>query len=155
MTSYTQPDDPAVITFLFIDREREYTAHVERWVPPLNAACSDFQDIAILKLDGSKPNGARPAYLIDHEERGGTFMAYGYPECFDGADPIWAQGSILGRLDDTHCFQIQHEKDVGIFVQQGFSGTAVWAKELKGVVGMIVSGDKKRGIATAIPMDAI
>jgi tetratricopeptide (TPR) repeat protein len=151
----TQPDDPVAITFVFIDREKEYTAHVEHWGAPLNAPCPDFQDIAILKLDDPKPKLARPACLINHEEQGGTFMAYGYPECFEGAEPIWAQGSILGRLDDTNCFQIQHERDVGIFVQQGFSGTAVWAKELKGVVGMIVSGDKKRGIATAIPMDAI
>lgn len=152
---HTPPDDPVAITFLFVDNEREYTAHVEHWVPPLNAACPDSQDIAILKLDDPKPNGARPAHLIDHEEPDGTFRAYAYPECFNGVDPTWAEGNILGRLDNTNCLQIQHEKSVGIYIQQGFSGTAVWEKELKGVVGMVVSGDLGRGIAIVIPMDAI
>jgi tetratricopeptide (TPR) repeat protein len=150
---YTPPDDPVAITFLFVDHKR-YSAHVEHWVPPLNAACPETQDVAILKLDDPKPNGARPAHLIDHEEEG-KVKVYGYPKCFDGKGTIWSEANILGRLHDIDCIQIQHEKDVGIFVQQGFSGAAVWAKELEGVVGMIVSGYTERGIAIAIPIDAI
>jgi hypothetical protein len=151
---YVQPSEAVAITFLFEDNRPTYSAHVVKWAAPNDKACPEILDIAVLRIDGSKPPNAHPAQLIDREGRGNPFRAYGYPERYKGASPTWAYGEICDRLD-TGSLQIQHPRDKGIFVQGGFSGGPVWDEIREGVVGMVVAAEAQDGIAHVIPSEEL
>ncbi len=131
---------------------------VEVW-KPVRLKSHDPQDIAILKLKNKdlKPSKAQPIPLIDNRDfarEGHRFQALGFPS--DDSDGIWADGEIKNVVAYNK-IQIQGQTVTGERLQSGFSGTAIWDKDLAGVIGMAVmehdNPDTK--IAFFIPTDML
>ena len=112
---------------------------------PLNDE-KNIQDIAVLKLINPDllPKGATPINLIqigneclwEHK-----FRALGFPK--KGSDGEWATGKLMGPRG-RGLIQIEGTKQTGLRLESGFSGTAIWDKNLQGVVGMAVQADQER-----------
>ena len=91
-----------------------------------------------------KSPNTRPAKLIDQEEQGSSFRACGYPQRYEGEDQFRAYGKIHDRLN-TGTLQVQHDRNKGIFVQEGFNGGPVWDEIREGVVSMVVAAAPRDG----------
>jgi NB-ARC domain/Trypsin-like peptidase domain len=90
--------------------------------PPIN--------IAVLRPDPPSPDvRVRLARRTRLEDR---FAAYGFPERAD--EGLWAQGTI-GAPTGTG---VQLNTDAGSFLEEGFSGAAVWDQESDAVTGIVV-----------------
>ncbi|MGB5768978.1 MAG: trypsin-like peptidase domain-containing protein, partial [Crocosphaera sp.] len=131
---------------------------VEVW-KPVQLESNEPQDIAILKLKNKdlKPSKAQPIPLIENRDfarEGNSFEALGFPS--DDSDGIWADGKII-KVVGYNKIQIQGQTVTGEQLQSGFSGTAIWDKDLAGVIGMAVmehdNPDAK--IAFFIPTDML
>jgi hypothetical protein len=127
--------------------------------PPVNAAVVAWRpgagepDLAVLELAGPRRRPVRPARLLASGLlHGGTFETYGFPDTADDAG-VWAEGTFGGdRSDGT--IQLQSPA-AGYRVQPGYSGAAVWDRERRGVAGIVVSADERRGAAVLLPVDRI
>jgi S1-C subfamily serine protease len=112
-------------------------------------------DIAVLKLKSSKPQGAAPSILKtsknmwDHK-----FRTYGFPKGFNLG--LWAEGAIQGPVG-TSLVHIEADKVPGTRVKQGFSGAPVWDTKLDAVVGMVAEEDieAEDKIAFMIPLEIL
>lgn len=126
---------------------------------PLNDE-KNIQDIAVLKLINPDllPERAQPIKLIqigneclwEHK-----FRALGFPK--KGSDGEWATGKLMGPKG-RGLIQIEGTKQTGLRLESGFSGTAIWDKNLQGVVGMAVQADQERPeakVAFMIPTDLL
>jgi tetratricopeptide (TPR) repeat protein len=102
----------------------------------------DGEDIAVLKLETAPPVGAIPAPLLSKNNlEGHRFAAFGFPDGHDNG--VWAYGILCGR-QGAGWVQIEAEKEPGFRVEPGFSGTPIWDKKLKGIVGIAVAADLER-----------
>ncbi len=123
-------------------------ARVKKVYPVIkNPTIEDIEDIAVLELlpDQELPNEATPAIVktegvYDHE-----MLACGFPK----EKPVgsWIDGVIKAGCQDgrTQFDQIGNSK----FVKKYFSGASVWDKEIKAVVGMVLTkGTDSDGIST-------
>ena len=112
-------------------------------------------DIAGLELDDAPPSKAQPARLATADDLWGhDLRVFGFPQGRDMG--VWMRGELLGR-NAAGWVQIESQKEIGYFVQPGFSGAPVWDEELDGVVGMIVAADLEPGVRAAflIPTDIL
>ncbi|MFC4944635.1 trypsin-like peptidase domain-containing protein [Pseudonocardia sp. GCM10023141] len=139
---------------LFVEpagRPATITAVVDRWEP---IGDDGSGDIAVLRLHGTVPAGARMPplrrveRLWDH-----PFRLLGFPAGF--ADGVWATGRIRGE-QGTRWFQLQGAVGDQPIVE-GFSGSPVWDDETGAVVGMAVATDASGATTTAylIPIDQV
>ena len=120
----------------------------------------NIQDIAVLKLINSDllPEGATPINLIKIGNQSlweNEFKAYGFPE--EAIKGEWATGRLMGWVGPD-LIQLEDTKQTGLRLEPGFSGTAIWDKNLQGVVGMAVKADQERPeakVAFMIPTDLI
>ena len=120
----------------------------------------NIQDIAVLKLINPDllPEGATPINLIQIGNQflwGNEFKAFGFPE--EGINGEWATGKLMGRVGQG-LIQLEGTKQTGLRLESGFSGTAIWDKNLQGVVGMAVKADQERPeakVAFMIPTDLL
>src|SRR5438874_4057919 len=133
------PVDPLCLDFPIVAPNRALSAHVDAqyWQPP---RADGSGDIAILRLDGNVPEGARAVRLVQSDEDlwGHDFRVFGYPD--KHPDGVWASGVLRGQRA-TGWIQIEDVKVPGYRVQRGFSGGAIWDNQLGGVVGMAVATD--------------
>ena len=126
---------------------------------PLNDQ-KNIQDIAVLKLINSDllPEDAKPINLIQIGNKSlkeNEFEALGFPK--KGSDGEWATGKLMGPIG-RGLIQLEGTKQTGLRLESGFSGTAIWDKNLQGVVGMAVKADQERPeakVAFMIPTDLI
>jgi hypothetical protein len=126
---------------------------------PLNDQ-ENIQDIAVLKLINPDllPEGATPINLIQIGKQslwGNDFKAFGFPK--KGSDGEWATGKLMGPIG-RDLIQIEDTIETGLRLEEGFSGTAIWDKNLQGVVGMAVKADQERPeakVAFMIPTDLL
>ncbi|ABG50995.1 peptidase S1 and S6, chymotrypsin/Hap [Trichodesmium erythraeum IMS101] len=126
---------------------------------PLNDQ-ENIQDIAVLKLINSDllPEDAKPINLIqigNQSLKENEFEALGFPK--KGSDGEWATGKLMGPIG-RGLIQLEGTKQTGLRLESGFSGTAIWDKNLQGVVGMAVKADQERPeakVAFMIPTDLI
>lgn len=126
---------------------------------PLNDQ-KNIQDIAVLKLINSDllPEDAKPINLIqigNQSLKENEFEALGFPK--KGSDGEWATGKLMGPIG-RGLIQLEGTKQTGLRLESGFSGTAIWDKNLQGVVGMAVKADQERPeakVAFMIPTDLI
>lgn len=150
-----KPTQEVEIDFLNINLIKPLTASVEFWLPvnPGNPP----EDIAVLKLNKSLPMQAQIAPinmtecgLYDHE-----FEACGFPERRSGG--AWAEG-VIKRYVDGNWIQLVDNQSTGYRLEEGFSGTPIWDKNLGAVVGIAVAADKLRPEVKAafmIPIESI
>lgn len=116
----------------------------------------DGEDIAVLKLETAPPVGAVPVPLLSKNKlEGHRFAAFGFPDGHDNG--VWAYGILCGR-QGAGWVQIEAEKEPGFRVEPGFSGTPIWDKKLKGIVGIAVAADLERieaKVAFMIPTELL
>lgn len=126
---------------------------------PLNDQ-ENIQDIAVLELINPDllPEGPTPINLIQIGKQslwGNDFKAFGFPK--KGSDGEWATGKLMGPIG-RGLIQIEDTIETGLRLEEGFSGTAIWDKNLQGVVGMAVKADQERPeakVAFMIPTDLL
>lgn len=114
-------------------------------------------DVALLELeaDSEVPDDALPISIINSspQELGGhEVMIFGFPE--DSSElGEWVQGVILGDLVRGY-IQINRQS-FGPFVKKGFSGSPVFDKALKDVIGMVALVHEKDDCAACIPVTSL
>lgn len=149
-----EPVDEVIFDFPLVAAGAKFLARVVCWqpdIPELADIAIGERDIAVLELNGKPPPGSRPTQLVTTDNYWGhTFRACGFPAGHDGG--VWASGFIRGRQANGWV-QIEDNKEIGFFVEQGFSGTLVWDDQSDGVAGMIVGveGSLKKRTAYMIP----
>jgi WD40 repeat protein len=136
-----QPDAPIFIDFPLLNNRPLLRAKILHWFPVADdAAVNEIEDIAVLELlpDTPLPAETCPAPLValdsasffaDHRVR-----MCGFPGGIDQGTHI--DGMLKGR---TGAGWEIHPLDNSRPVEQGFSGTAVWAVQENAVCGMINS----------------
>ncbi len=115
------------------------------WVPKSKGDDGGRGDVAVLRLDGEVPVGGAPAPLcaspagtkIPHD-----YYTYGYPSGHAAGGGVPAKGKIIGPAG-FEWLQLE-AREVGLALDQGFSGSPVWDMELGGVVGIVVVRDLPR-----------
>ncbi len=124
---------------------------VVRWVP---IGADGTGDIAVLRLHGALPAGARmpPLRRVDQlwDHR---FRVLGFPDGL--SDGVWTTGRFRGE-QSTRWVQLQTTSGEQPIVQ-GFSGSPVWDEDTGSVVGMTVAADASGTTTTAylIPIDQV
>ena len=141
------PDEPVTLEFLLLDGGPRVTARVSTWRKP--------DDTAVLRLDDQPPAGAEPVRLVavddlwDHR-----VAAFGVPTDNE-KDGAWATGELRGHRAGG-LIQVDDDRpDAGFTIQQGFSGSPVWDEEAGGVVGMVISANRRRKFACIVPAAAL
>jgi hypothetical protein len=105
------------------------------------------EDIATLELEREPPPASKPAPLVTMDDLWGhSFRAFGFPGGYDKG--VWASGRLLAK-QGSGWLQIEDVKQTGYFVEPGFSGTPVWDEQADGVVGMVVTVEKRTDIRAA------
>jgi hypothetical protein len=153
VTSTKKPTEIIECDFPLISPVTSLETTVEMW-KPVKFNSNDPQDIAVLKLKNKdlKPPKAQPSRLISHQNiriDGHQFEAFGFPNDLG----IWADGEIKKGIAYNQ-IQIEGKTVTGERLQAGFSGTAIWDKELQGVVGIaaIEHDNPEAKIAFFIPV---
>ena len=153
VTSTKKPTEIIECDFPRIASGTSLETTVEVW-HPVKFNSNDPQDIAVLKLKNKdlKPPKAQPSRLISHQNiriDGHQFQAFGFPNDLG----IWADGEIKKGIAYNQ-IQIEGKTVTGERLQAGFSGTAIWDKELEGVVGIaaIEHDNPEAKIAFFIPV---
>lgn len=150
------PEMPAApLTLDFPYLKTSCGAHVIHWMPPLiDEYAGEIGDVAVLRLDSKKPQDALPTPLTPARPLPGhQFKAIGYPKGYENhgasADGVIRDLLPSGRL------QIESLSVNGVPVQEGFSGTPVWDKDLKGVVGIVAGALKGNKVGFIIPTEEL
>lgn len=151
----SRPTEPVFVEFQFANRHDPIPAMVidDGWHPERQDRSGD---IAVLKLQGPLPFGARSAPISDTKGiKGHPFSAYGYPRGHE-LDGIWSEGSIGGRVK-AEWFQLKVQSNPGYLLQSGFSGAPIFDDQLSRVVGIVVAYDKDKNTWTGfgIPTEVI
>ena len=129
-----QPVQKVSVAFPFSDPAAVLLGSVCSWCPMHQGRVSD---IAVLELDGDVPEGTGVASLVanagfdDHQ-----FKAFGFRLGSTKGNHV--RGEFMGPLPDG-TIQIDGIDDIGIFIESGFSGSAVWDTTFQAVVGMVSS----------------
>jgi tetratricopeptide (TPR) repeat protein len=127
----------------------------EGWQP---IKSDDGGDIAILRLDGPLPPGARPAPLVAlNIPRGRSVRAYGFAEGYRVGVNAYAE---LQDRQTNGNIQLAGVRTTGLRIAPGFSGTALWDEQDQdqpSVVGMVVMTDRNPStkVAYMIPPELL
>lgn len=145
-----KPEDPVTLEFLLLDGCR-VGAEVAVWRP---RGGEKPDDIAVLRLTGSPPEGAEPTRLSPADDLWGhQVAAFGVPKDNE-KDGAWATGELRGKRAGG-LIQVDDNRTTGFTIQQGFSGSPVWDEEAGGVVGMVISAGQRRRFACIVPTSAL
>lgn len=147
-TQQDQPNEPIYLDFPFVAPGQLLSAKVVFWrpiLPDLSVLPETGEDIAGLELDELPPllthpillyKSAQASELEDHQ-----FDVFGIPA--GNPQGSWADGFILKRLANGWV-QIEDKEQGGFQIEPGFSGSPIWDRQLKAVVGITVATDPKR-----------
>lgn len=101
-------------------------------------------------LEDDAPDSIRPVEFVEPAD-GQTVNAYGYPRGSRFGN--YHDGQIKGELENGW-FQIDDDKEIGIFLQAGFSGTPLWDKARRAATGIAVAAERapdKQGVGYLMP----
>ena len=143
------------LDFPFLPNHYILKAKIRHWYPIKDEpSVGDTEDFVILEVTGVIPYDARPIVVrilenfTDH-----SVQMRGFPKGKD--DGVHVNGRLQGLIA-TGRIEIQTDLGRGR-VAGGFSGAAVWDKEVQAVVGMIVSISRYDGdtLAYMIPAETL
>ena len=99
------------------------------------------EDVAILRLEDSLPEGVTPLPLRTYSGKH-DLSSFGFPQ-EDPSDGRWGHGQVLGplKMNGFNRLQLRSEETT-----KGFSGAPVWDDTLQAVIGMIIGIGKGRSI---------
>jgi hypothetical protein len=140
------PKKNIMLAFPFFS-EKKYVGKIVAWSPDLPGEA----DAALLEVLDEPPAGARALpVIVASDLMNSPFEVHGYQTgtSFD----ITAEGRI-GACNARGWFELIGEGSHGYFVQQGFSGGAVWDVSRQASVGMIkaVATDVSVRVAFLVP----
>ena len=113
--------------------------HRSRWPAVVGSVDPDL-DIAVLRLDGSLPQGVTAPPLRNpppHALRGKQWWTFGFAGSRRGNS---AYGSVAEGLGDGY-IRIDADQTATYRLQAGFSGGGVWSPDFEAVVGVVVTAD--------------
>ncbi|CAK8719856.1 MAG: WD40 repeat [Candidatus Electronema aureum] len=152
-----QPDLPVFLDFPLLPGQPLLQAKILHWFPLRDdSTVGELEDIAVLELpaDAVLPAGVQPApfEVLDNKASflDDAVRMCGFPAGVD--DGTYANGRLQGR--NAKGWVEIHHQDSNI-VEQGFSGTAVWAVKENAVCGMTVSMLSKRDATIAYMIPAL
>src|SRR5712692_1179841 len=123
--------EKAGVVFLGSGEERDATVLAEGW------RAFDAEDVAVLRVCGSLPEGVQPLPLGSSQGiEGHAMVTFGYPETGE-VEGIRGTGTILGHGTRTKAGQALLQLRSSE-ITKGFSGAPVWDEVRRRVVGMVV-----------------
>ena len=141
------------LDFPLLSPQKYKTCIRVQFPPKESARPGDIEDIAVLEFLTKQelPNDVSVAPVSDiHDLYDHAVNVCGFPVGNDGGS--WVDGKLKGRTAEGW---IQFDQEMNArCVKRGFSGTAVWNKEIKAVVGMVVSIDTSDNITTTYMIPA-
>lgn len=143
-TVLKKPEEEISLDFPLIEPGNMLSAKVVSWFPKGIEEDGDLAYLGLLQ----KPSQEIVALPLIPEENvwGHQFRAFGYPDKLEKG--IWVQGKLLAKVADGWV-QIDGVKNIGFFIQPGFSGTPIWDETVGGVVGIAVTAEKRKELKTA------
>jgi hypothetical protein len=148
--SIEKPDAEVIVDFPAVEPERSFHAKI------VKRKNNERLDYIVLSPKESFPSAVKPVQTMTvgiEKTAGHPFLAFGFPVMLDTG--ISALGEIV-HTDSRGWLQIESTKQVGQFIEKGFSGGPVVDQELGAVIGMIVAVHQKHlGVAFMIPLDLI
>lgn len=136
------PQAEVYVDFPLLAAGQIITAKVILWRPSrsdFTGAPAQGEDIAVLQLTHSAPQGARPAEFIESNEFWNhTFTTFGFPQGHNNG--VWAEGLLKAPRAGGYV-QVVGKSEPGYFLAPGFSGSPVWDHDLGGIVGMIATAE--------------
>ncbi len=132
-------------------------AEVRIWKPREEDGSGDIAGLEI--TEGLVPSVSRPVNFVLANEiselSGHSCLAYGFPDNFDIG--VWSSNNRIQDERSGGTVQVTNESVTGHRIQKGFSGGAIWDKELQGVVGIITTADNQENnkVAFMLPTKAI
>lgn len=150
-TPASAPKDDVILSFPFLKHDTS-AADILLSADVLAEGWDKEKDIAILRLNDDLPEKARPAKLSSGKVKNHSFSVYGFPGKTDKG--VSAYGVIKDKREHG-LVQLESKWLEGYAVQGGFSGGPVFDDELKKVVGMIITSDKRVRVASMIPVDML
>lgn len=148
-----KPRSLITLDFPFIDTEQRFDARVTHFIPK---KADNTDDIAVLELLDVLPQGAKAVQLAAVDTYNGhEFSVYGFPQGFE-ENGQYVEGKLQERLVNKR-IQAVGTSNLGHFVEEGFSGSPVYDKELKAVVGMMMSiaDEREKRVAYICPPDVM
>ncbi len=131
-----EPDVEVAITFPIVADAPTIGARVVAWHPP---GVSPYDDIALLKLDYDAPEGAGIAVLADIT---GMSIDADRLSVFGVATDRWMGNNVDAKFmgsTSAAWIQIDAIDKATTFVEQGYSGAAVWDANHGAAIGMVVA----------------
>ncbi len=125
------------LVFAVIDLNKSFQAKIIKWYPVTSN--QKIKDIAVLEIIDEVDEFSAQACSVSilstknrnlHQHK---FDALGFPK--GSSSGKWVEGKIMRTVPNS-LIQIQGENIVGGRIEPGFSGTAIWDRELKAIVGM-------------------
>ncbi len=136
-------DDEITLDFPLLSTN-VYRASVKKNIPVKeNPTIDDIEDIAVLELlpNDGLPDEAIPAPVsVIENTLDQVVHMYGFPARKTGR---WVSGKQMGLNDEGRIQIVPVDKER--FLEEGFSGSAVWDDDVKAVVGMVVVGEEESG----------
>jgi cellulose synthase operon protein C len=103
-------------------------------------------DVALLQLDRPPAVGVPVPAGTGEDHYDHLVTAMGFSAGNDQG--IWAEGKVLGPVSGGQV-QIGSIQIRGPFIEQGFSGTAVWDKNIEAAIGIVASVQAQKELYTA------
>lgn len=148
-----KPRSLIILDFPFINTEDRFDARVTNFFPKKSG---NTDDIAVLEILDDLPADAKAVQLTSTDNYSGHgFGVYGFPVGFE-ANGQYVEGKLQEVLVNKR-IQAVGTSNLGYFVEQGFSGSPVYDKELDTVVGMMMQVDvePEKRVAFICPPDVI
>jgi Trypsin-like peptidase domain len=136
------PEGQVCLDFPLLAPGLRIPAQVILWRPSPSdspVASTYGEDIAVLQLMQSAPQGAQPAEFVEsHDFWNHRFRTFGFPQGHNNG--VWAEGFLKAPRAGGYV-QVIGESEPGYFVARGFSGSPVWDHDLGGIVGIIATAE--------------
>ena len=140
-----EPNQEIHLDFPLVASGKILRGRVVHWISVKSTSSISSEtgaDIALLELEDSLPEEAKPIRLVKAENLWKhPFRVFGFPE--GQAVGVWTDGIIKDEQGNGRV-QIEVPPSSAYHIEPGFSGSPVWDEQLDGVAGMTVAIDPLR-----------